>query len=85
MDKFIASLDLPFKGKQVDKYEYILDLDNSDDFSKLYQAVSNKLEQLEDISTQPNLLTASFTDGTYQVDLIANFDLDIYRMVVSER
>lgn len=83
MKEFIDSLELPYEGKMVNN-QYILDVDSSDKFSELFNAVSlNNFLHLEDNSVATVDETRFvFTDGEYDVRLEADYDNDVYRLVV---
>ena len=83
MKEFIDSLELPYEGKMVNN-QYILDVDYSDKFSELFNAVSlNNFLHLEDNSVATVDETRFvFTDGEYDVRLEADYDNDVYRLVV---
>lgn len=83
MKEFIDSLELPYEGKMVNN-QYILDVDSSDKFSELFNAVSlNNFLHLEDNSVATVDETKFvFTNGEYDVRLEADYDNDVYRLVV---
>jgi len=85
-EEFIASLNLPFEGnEQAD--EYVIILNNSDDFSRAYNLISNNQKLSMDdnsVTTTSNALFTFFNDD-FEVRLTANFNKDIYRITVSDR
>ena len=85
-EEFIASLNLPFEGNgQAD--EYVIILNNSDDFSRAYNLISNNQKLSMDdnsVTTTSNALFTFFNDD-FEVRLTANFNKDIYRITVSDR
>lgn len=87
IEEFIEDLKLPFDATKTGN-EYNITLDNSDDFSKLYSAISinNKLELDDDntISTDSNVLFI-FTDGYFELVITGDFNKDIYRVVIRSR
>jgi len=85
-EEFVDSLELPFVG-EMKLDDYVITLDNSNDFSRLYNIVSNNLDlTLDDdsITTTNNALFIFFNDE-YEIKLTADFNKDVYRMVVSDR
>lgn len=86
MQDFIDSLDLPFEGKMQGK-EYIIELDNSNDFSKLYNiiALNRDLERDEDSVATTKETKFVFTNGVYECKLEANYDKDYYKLTIGER
>ena len=87
MQEFIDSLQLPFEGKYIDNSLYIVDLDNSNDFSELYNAISlnNNLREDENSLATVDESKFVFTDGYYEVTLEADFNNDFYRLSVEKR
>jgi hypothetical protein len=87
MNNFIDSLNLPLEGEMRGK-QYIIDVNTSDEFSSLFVAISlNDSLRLDDTSSIATTDESKFryTDGTYDVILSANYDENIYSLVVEER
>ena len=85
-EEFIASLNLPFEGNE-QTGEYVIILNNSDDFSRAYNLISNNQKLSMDdnsVTTTSNALFTFFNDD-FEVRLTANFNKDIYRITVSDR
>ena len=85
-EEFVETLDLPFDGEMWND-DYVITVDTSDDFSYLYNLISNNNElTLDDrsITTTDNALFTFFNDE-YEVRLTADFNKDIYRLMVSDR
>lgn len=86
MEEFINSLNLPFTGKY-GAGEYIITLNNSNDFSDLYNIISTNNEfHLDEtsITTDNNAMFLFFTDD-YEIRITADFQKDIYRAIIGER
>jgi hypothetical protein len=88
MDKeeFINSLDIPFKGEWKGN-DFVINLTNSDDFSTVYNIISNNPEiSMEDnsITTTNNSLFTFFKDE-FEIRLTADFNRDIYKLTVGDR
>lgn len=85
-DEFIQSLDLPFEGEEWGD-EYVITVNNSDDFSWLYNLISNN----DSLSMDDNSVTTTdnavftFFDDDFEVRLTANFNKDIYKVTVGNR
>ena len=82
---FIDSLDLEFTPTE-EGNGYVIMLDNSDDFSSIYNKLllNSDLEEdeqkmLEDVSY------FTFTDGHYEIIMSANYDTDRYEVRIGER
>lgn len=86
MQEFIDSLELPYKGKMFNN-QYIIDVESSDKFSELFNAVSlNNLLNLEDKSVATvDEAKFTFTNGEYDVKLEADYNTDFYRLIVEEK
>lgn len=82
---FIDSLDLEFTPTE-EGNGYVISLDNSNDFSSIYNKLllNDNLEEdeqkmLEDVSY------FTFTDGHYEIIMSANYDTDRYEIRIGER
>lgn len=86
MQEFIDSLELPYEGKMINN-QYIIDVESSDKFSELFNAVSlNNLLNLEDKSVATvDEAKFTFTNGEYDVKLEADYNTDFYRLIVEEK
>ena len=86
MQEFIDSLELPYEG-EMQNNQYIVDVESSDMFSELFNAVSlNKHLSLEDKSVATvDEAKFTFTDGEYDVKLEADYKTDFYRLIVEVR
>lgn len=86
MEEFIDELNLPFEGEMHDG-TYVIKLNNSNEYSKLYNIIStDKQFTLEDgsIATTDNAMFV-FHNDWYELKFTADFNKDIYRLVVSKR
>lgn len=86
MQEFIDSLKLPYEGEMINN-QYIIDVESSDKFSELFNAVSlNNLLNLEDKSVATvDEAKFTFTNGEYDVRLEADYNTDFYRLIVEEK
>lgn len=86
MQEFINDLDLPFEGTMVNK-QYIIDVESSDQFSDLFNTISlNNFLNLEDNSVATvDEAKFTFTNGYYDVKLEADYNNDVYRLIVEEK
>lgn len=82
LQEFVDSLELPFDGEMTSN-QYVVFVDNSDDFSSLFNCVSlNKTLKLEDESdADESKSTFRYTDGHYEVTLKADYDNDDYSLI----
>jgi hypothetical protein len=82
----LDNLDLPFEGEWVQK-EYVITLDNSDDFSQLYNLIStDSTFNLDDnsMSTGNNAVFIFYTDDC-ELRFTSDFEQDVYRLTISRR
>lgn len=79
------TLNLNFEG-EYQKDSYVVTLDNSNDFAKAFDDISNnkKLELL-DSDTDSSKCTYIYTDGNYEVKVSALLNIDKYKIFVEER
>ena len=88
MEKLLKDLGITKAGSYSKDGSYVIDLDNSDEFGKIYSLLENS----EDLyyMEENNLLTVSNASMTYrygeeyQLQLIADFNYDLYKLVVNE-
>lgn len=83
MQEFIDSLELPIEGEEQGK-QYVIEIPNSDTFSQIFDVVdTNKDLQLKGESKATDKESMfRFTDGTFDVVLSADYDNDLYSLVV---
>ena len=83
MQEFIESLEIPYEGEEKGK-QYIIELPNSNSFSRVFNLISiNKELHIKGESKATDMETEfRYTDGEYDVVLVADYDADIYRMIV---
>jgi hypothetical protein len=86
LEDFVKSLKLPIEGRYSGN-EYIITMDNSDDFSDIFNYISlNKtLSNEENMVATGDSCISVFTNGWFEIKLVANFNSDIYRVTIGER
>ena len=85
----VDKLNLPFEGKYYDDGDdfYEIRLHNSDDFSEVYNLISN----LEDFTNDDpptattNVTSFIFNNGEYNIKLDANYNKDLYLITIERR
>jgi hypothetical protein len=88
MEKLLKDLGITKVGSYSKDGSYVIDLDSSDEFGKIYSLLENS-EDLHYME-ENNLLTISNASMTYrygeeyQLQLIADFNYDLYKLVVNE-
>lgn len=87
MEDYVKELGIDKIGEYNKDDSYVIDLANSNEFSKIYSILSknSNLEELDDSST----LTADnsnvvFTDDNHVINLIADFEADKYKVTFTE-
>ena len=83
---FVDELNLPFSGELNDSDEYIIKLNSSDDFSKLFDKISSneKLKQVDRPLTTVDNSTFKFYYDDILVIIKADFEKDSYKLVVTK-
>lgn len=87
MDKFIKDLGITYSGSFENNDSYVIDLVDSNEYSKVYSILdkSDKVElDTETILVSDKLSEIIFRDDKYEVKLLANFVDNVYKVVVSE-
>jgi len=88
MEKLLKDLGITKAGSYSRDCSYVIDLNSSEEFGKIYSLLENN-EDLEYME-ENNLLTVSNASMTYrygedyQLQLIADFNNDAYKLVVNE-
>lgn len=87
LEKFLKSIGITQVGHYTKKDSYIIDLEDSDEYGKIYSSLDkcDELTEDEDSSTltihNSNIV---FESDEYQFVLIADFDQDTYKLVCKE-
>ena len=83
MQKFIDDLELPFEGEEKGR-QYVIELSDSNSFSRAFNVIDvNKNLHIKGESKATDTETEfRFTNGEYDVVLTANYDDDIYKVIV---
>ena len=86
LQEFVDSLELLYPGEYKND-EYIIKLDSSNDFSILYNLLSNNKELKVSDNPIADNDTASFifSNGEFEAKITADFNKDFYRMVISRK
>lgn len=87
MKDLLRKLGIMEQGTRTSNHNYVIDLDDSDHFNRIFSKLdkSDLLEENED-SSVVNLEVTNIlyiADG-FSLNLIADFEQDIYKLVVSE-
>lgn len=87
MEDFLRGIGIYKLGTVSEDDSYIVDLRDSNEYSKYYSILDNSdLEFVDDISLT-NLFSSNlvYQNDTYQINLQGDFENDIYKLVVSYR
>ena len=87
MKDLLRKLGIMEQGSRTSNHNYVIDLDDSDHFNRIFSKLdkSDLVEENED-SSVVNLEVTNIlyiADG-FSLNLIADFEQDIYKLVVSE-
>ena len=87
MDEVLKKLGISLDGEFSKDGSYIADIYNSDEFGRVYSALE-KNDDVEELYSN-SLLTIhnssiSYLYDNYQITVIADFEQDLYKLVISE-
>lgn len=83
IEEFVNSLNIPFEGSY-NNNQYIINLKSSDDFSKVFSIISlnSQLRALDGSTATDSETEFRYTDGYYEILLSANYDEDVYSILI---
>jgi hypothetical protein len=87
LEKFLEKIGITQVGHYTKSNSYIIDLDDSEDYGKVYSRLDkcDELYEDEDSSTVTvHVSNIVFESDEYQFTLIADFDQDTYKLVCKE-
>ena len=87
MRNFLKELGIEAVGYFSDNNNYIVDIENSDDFNKVFSKLDNcdLLEEDEDFSVvNVNASNIMYFSDKYTINLIADYDENKYKLVISD-
>lgn len=87
MEKFLKNLGIDQVGHYNNKNNYIIDIDDSNTYGKIYSRLDKNelLEENEDSSTiTMHNSHIVFESDKYQFTLIADFEQDTYKLICKE-
>lgn len=87
MEEFVKSLGITEKGEFTKDGAYVVDLRDYDDYGKCFSILdkSDKVQEVQDtcqITTHTTNVT--FSSDEYQINLQADLDEDLYKLVVTK-
>ncbi|MBO7696645.1 MAG: hypothetical protein J6T10_28795 [Methanobrevibacter sp.] len=87
MESVLRKLNIYLEGSYSKDGSYVVDIYDSDDFGRIYSLLdnNNSVEELDDSSLlNQHSANISYLYDDYQLTLIADFDEDLYKLVVTE-
>lgn len=87
MESVLRKLNIYLEGSYSKDGSYVVDIYDSDDFGRIYSLLDNNknVEELNDNSLlNQHSANISYLYDDYQLTLIADFDEDLYKLVVTE-
>lgn len=88
IEQLLKELNINKVGSYSKNNNYIIDIDNSNEFGRVYSTLDNNEELDEsDDSTNINMHNANITykyKNQFQLTLIADWDNDTYKLVIEE-
>ena len=88
MREFLDKLGIKFPGRYEDNGDYVVDIENSNDYSKVYSILdkSNEIHELEDDSVfDVEKNTLNYEAEKYDITLQADLEGDEYKLIISEK
>lgn len=87
MKELLRKLGINLIGSYAEDGSYVIDIDNSDKWGTIYTKLDNS--DLVELQEESSLLTSDnasqiYTNDDYQLALIADFENDLYKLVISE-
>ena len=85
--EFLSSIGINFEGNYSGKNSYVVDLDSSNDFSKVFSLLEKSELEEEDESSMVTLHNTLqvYKNDEFEVTLLGDLDQDEYKLVVKER
>lgn len=87
LEKFLESIGISNVGHYTKSNSYVIDLDDSEEYGRVYSRLDKCDELVEDEDSSTLTIHTSnivFESDDYQFVLIADFDQDIYKLVCKE-
>ena len=86
MEEFLKQIGITEEGHETTDGNYVVDLDDSDHFNKIFSKLdkSDLVEENEDSSVvNVNITNILYIGDEYAVNLVADFNEDAYKLVVT--
>ena len=88
MNDFLAKLGISKVGYFSKNNSYVIDIDDSNEFGKIYSMLdkSELVDEVEDSSVLTLQSTSiNYESDDYMLSLISDFDADTYKLIIRER
>lgn len=86
MEEFLKQIGITEEGHETTNGNYVVDLEDSDHFNKIFSKLdkSDLVEENEDSSVvNVNITNILYIGEAYAVNLVADFNEDAYKLVVT--
>ena len=88
MKELLKSIGITAVGNYGNNGDYIIDIESSDKWGSIYTKLENsdlvELQEDSSLLTQDEASLIYLSDDDYQLVLVADFDNDLYKLVVSK-
>ncbi len=87
LEKFLSKIGITQRGHYTKNGSYVIDLEDSDEYGKIYSRLDKCEELVEDEDSSTLTVHNSnivFESDEYHCVLIADFDQDLYKLVCKE-
>ena len=89
IQEYLKSIGISEEAEQGDDNSYVVSIMNSNEFGKIFSKLENAedLDPLEDnqvVTEQGSSLVYESISEPYMLNLIADFDNDVYQLVINE-
>lgn len=87
MDKFLKKLGITQYGTYEAKEKYVVDLADSDEYSKVYTILdkSDEVDLDNDLTLVTDVMSElTYLSDDYDIKLIANFAENVYKIIVTK-
>ena len=88
MKEFLKSIGIENPGHYTDDDEYVIDIDDSNEYSKIFSKLdkSNKIHEVEDDSVFFFFFYVLYFEAEdYDIELSADLDEDVYSLKISKK
>ena len=89
IEQLLSELEIDGIVEQGDNDSYIVQIDSSDEFGKIFSKLEkspivDQWEENQVVTDQGSSLLYEVIDQPYMLNLIADFDSDVYQLIINE-